>query len=213
MARRAVVFIGPSLPVGYVAGPSVELRPPAVRGQLLEAALAGTSVIGLVDGEFYQSSAVTPAEVRQAAATGVTLLGAASMGALRASEQPQRMRGIGEIYRRFAVGELTADDEVAALYEPTTYRVLAYPLVTLRDALRVACEEQALSLQQAEQVLARVRLRPFHDRSLQLILLEATTCAAPHAASVLHGLLATPDVDIKRRDAALLLKEVEQHLL
>ena len=48
--------------------------------------------------------------------SGVTVIGAASMGALRAAElDAYGMLGVGRIYQMYASGEICGDDEVATL--------------------------------------------------------------------------------------------------
>jgi hypothetical protein len=74
------VFVGPSLPTARPVIDGIEYRAPAVRGDVLAAAHAGVGVVGLVDGELYQRAAVTPREIRDAAAAGARLFGAASLG-------------------------------------------------------------------------------------------------------------------------------------
>ena len=68
--------------------PATELAvlPPAARGDLYRAALAGPQVIGLIDGYFDGVPAVAHKEILWALDQGIRVLGAASMGALRAAE-------------------------------------------------------------------------------------------------------------------------------
>src|SRR4051794_23159335 len=108
MGRRAVVFIGPSMPPSPPRDPRLVYRPSARRGDVAAAVAEGFGIVGLVDGEVYQSLAVTPHEVREAAVTAL-VYGGASLGALRAVECPGVI-GVGEVYAAFHDGSLDGDD-------------------------------------------------------------------------------------------------------
>ena len=73
----------------------------------------------LIDGLFDASPAVRHKELLQLMARGVPVIGAASMGALRAAElAPFGMIGVGRIFTAYAAGALVGDDEVALLHGP-----------------------------------------------------------------------------------------------
>ena len=118
--HRIIVFLGPSLELsGAEKILPAEYRPPAKRGDLLAAAGRGATIIGLIDGVFHQESAVAHREILAAIKKGVKVVGASSMGALRAAEMDTLgMVGIGEIYRMYKSGELESDDEVALVFDP-----------------------------------------------------------------------------------------------
>src|SRR3569833_3338854 len=81
-----VLFAGPSL---YGTTPDltgIQLRGPAMQGDIAQAVLDGAGAIGLVDGYFDAVAAPWHKEILFALASGVTMLGASSMGALRAAE-------------------------------------------------------------------------------------------------------------------------------
>ena len=83
-----VVFLGPSLPREQAeAVLQADYRPPAKRGDIYQAAREGAGVICLIDGVFFQECSVAHKEVIYALEAGARVLGASSMGALRASEQ------------------------------------------------------------------------------------------------------------------------------
>ncbi|MBK8158635.1 MAG: hypothetical protein IPK59_07655 [Rhodospirillaceae bacterium] len=126
---RAVVFVGPSLHGRDQPWPaSIEKRPPAGKGDLLAAVLDGATSIGLVDGTFGDGAAVWHKEILFALDRGIRVLGAASMGALRAAEcSAFGMIGIGSIYRDYAEGLRTADEDVAIVHGPAE---LGFPPVT-----------------------------------------------------------------------------------
>jgi len=67
----------------------------------------------IIDGVFHQEPAVPPREILDVLEDGAVIVGASSMGALRAAEcWPAGMRGVGTIYRLYRRGALKSDDEV-----------------------------------------------------------------------------------------------------
>jgi hypothetical protein len=125
-----VLFAGPSLAgTHYVPGPAcrtdaeggtgLHSRGPAAQGDIGRAVLQGASAIGLIDGRFEDMASVWHKEILFALSRGVTVLGAASMGALRAAECAAfGMIGIGSIFERYRSGELDDDAAVAQVHAP-----------------------------------------------------------------------------------------------
>ena len=100
MSRPPVVFAGPSVHgLGRHNLAGLDLRPPAGRGAILRAAADGAPAIGLIDGIYESEPAVWHKEILYALGRGIPVLGAASMGALRAAECAAfGMKGIGSIF-------------------------------------------------------------------------------------------------------------------
>ena len=115
--------------------------PPAAQGDVLRAVIRHhPDQIVLIDGTFYQTLSVWHKEIVFALLEGVTVIGAASIGAIRAAEMWRYgMIGVGEIFARYRDGETEDDSEVVLTYEPDTFRPLTVPHVGLeaktRDAL------------------------------------------------------------------------------
>ena len=135
---RPVVFLGPSLPLAEArALLDAEFRPPIRRGDL--GAIGPDRPVVILDGEFDQSFSVAPSEIFATLDAGGSVVGAASMGALRAAELADpRMIGLGAIYEAYRSGRIEGDDEVALAYCPFSFGPLTVPLVSLRfwlDAL------------------------------------------------------------------------------
>jgi hypothetical protein len=197
-----VIFAGPSLRPPRLEYPEVEYRPPAQRGDILRAAEEGISVIGLIDGVFGQSLAVTPTEIRKAARAGMRIYGGASMGALRACECPQSMQGIGAIWSAFKSGELCDDDEVAVTFLPTSFELIAYPLVQVREAGRLATEHYPGAKGLLLDFVERVRDRPYYERTLELMHeLASPLKAAGVQWPRMEDWLSNSKFDVKHRDA------------
>lgn len=135
-----VVFAGPSISAAAICQYCAEaqVRPPVQLGDVCRLAAAEPMTLVLLDGYFSQVPAVWHKEIMQALSQGCRVIGAASMGALRAAELvAEGMEGVGWIYQQFLTGELTDDDEVALLHADATlaYQSLSLPLVNLRYLL------------------------------------------------------------------------------
>jgi hypothetical protein len=118
--RPLVAFVGPSLPADEARGlvPEVELLPPIRQGDLSTVVeRANPRGVLIVDGEFGQSLSVWHKEILHALHLGIRVVGASSMGALRAAELDRYgMEGVGEIYAYYRDGRLTSDADVALLF-------------------------------------------------------------------------------------------------
>src|SRR6202171_1396192 len=102
MQIAPIVYLGPSLPSSdaEVALPGCDLRAPIRRGDLYRDRLGGGSVFVIIDGVFHQEPAVPLREILDVLKDGAMIVGASSMGALRAAEcWPAGMRGWGPISR------------------------------------------------------------------------------------------------------------------
>jgi hypothetical protein len=143
MTRRIVVFLGPSLERGEASlCLDAIYQPPAEQGDVVRAVtLLEADVIVLIDGVFAKAPAVRHKEILWALNRGISVYGAASMGALRAAElQPFGMQGHGLIYRWYRATPLADDDEVAVAMMPKQLgsQPLSDALIDMRLTLRLA---------------------------------------------------------------------------
>ena len=115
---RRLLFAGPSI-VGLTVPEGIELRPPAVCGDFAELLEAPPLAVALVDGCFKTAPSVWHREILSLIAAGTTVIGGASLGALRAAELERfGMIGVGEIYHAFRCGALVRDDAVMLDHAP-----------------------------------------------------------------------------------------------
>lgn len=210
-----VVFVGPTLTQNEVSSQlDAMVLPPAQRGDIFLAAQRRPMAIALVDGYFDQVPAVWHKEILWALSRGIHVLGAASMGALRAAELSAfGMRGVGRIFEAFASGALEDDDEVAVVHAAAErgYRALSEAMVNIRATL--ACAEQGGVVSSAErrtlEDLAKARFYP--DRSFPRLLADAAGMGMAQATiGALRDWLPEGRVDQKRRDALELLGKLRQ---
>jgi hypothetical protein len=212
MPRRAVVFLGPSLSRNEAeAVVAAEFRPPAKRGDVLAAADDGAAIIVLIDGVFFQDCSVAHREILAVLKRGITVIGASSMGALRAAELDTfGMIGVGEIYRRFKNGELEADDEVALTFDPLFYGPLSEPLITVRANIDRAVREHILTVEEGSRIIEGVRALYFPKRTWENILAIVTEQLGEDPARRLRLFLAEGCADPKRDDALEALAMVRE---
>lgn len=172
MPKKVVVFLGPSLP--EAEGRKILdafFMPPARRGDIYKAARDGAEVICLIDGVFFQDCSVAHKEILYALETGVQVIGASSMGALRASElDVYGMKGVGDIYHAYQRKELVSDDEVALIFDPFSLEPLSEPLVNIRYNLRAAEEMGAIDEESSRIILQTAISFYFPDRNYDRII-------------------------------------------
>ena len=128
---KAVVFFGPSISPDRVAKLiSATHAAPVKRGDLAQ--YHDHDLVIILDGEFGQNLSVSPKEILTLLDAGRTVIGAASMGALRASElDGHGMIGVGWIYERFKRETVRRDDDVAMTFSPADGRALTVPMVNV----------------------------------------------------------------------------------
>lgn len=205
-AGRILVFAGPSLPPrDRPADPRLVWLAPARAGDAIALdAVRGDRVV-LIDGFFDTWPAVRHKELLMLLSRGVAVIGAASMGALRAAElAPFGMIGIGDVYRAFADGRLVGDDEVALLHGPAQigWEPLTEPLVNVRATLQRAVRSRRLDPAAARR-LRRLAAAMFYKERTWPALLAAAAADGLDATDVaaLEGWLASGRVDLKAIDA------------
>ncbi|MGW4984038.1 TfuA-like protein [Streptomyces mirabilis] len=163
------VYVGPTLPRDepLLSDPSVRLLPAIRHGDLFDDAIADTDTVVIIDGLYHQTAALRHKEILATLARGVHVLGAASIGALRAAELHRfGMRGVGAIFRRYLSGELTADDEVAVGQDPDDdQHALTWPLVNLRYILDLATQDGVVSAATATMLLDEFRTLYYPQRT------------------------------------------------
>ena len=208
---NVVVFLGPSLDTETARKIlDVDYRPPAARGDIFKAVHAGTRIIGLIDGVFFQACAIAHREILYALEEGVKVIGASSMGALRASELDiHGMEGIGKIYELYKEGTLVSDDEVALLFDPETFRPLSEPLVNIRYNLELAEDKGIITKEVEEKILEVAKSLYYPERDYEIIL-----SIAEEELNVdlkrLKKFLREDKRDLKREDAIEALKLIKE---
>lgn len=202
-APAIAIFAGPSLPTAMrPADPDFAWHPPAAAGDLLRLLPDPPATVCLIDGYFDARPSVWHKEILLLIEAGVRVLGAGSMGALRAAELDRLgMIGVGAIYRAYRDGRLHGDDEVALVHAlgEHGWRPISEPMVDVRATLAAAVRNKALSGDAARALRAVARSIHFSDRDWPAILDRADWPASE--ASTFRGWLRTGTVRLKQKDA------------
>ena len=206
-----IVFAGPSI-YGVAAAElaGLDVRPPAIRGELLAASFEKPEQIALIDGFFENAPSVWHKEILYALSRGVRVYGAASMGALRAVEcQAFGMVGVGRIFDEYASGITVDDADVALLHGPAelNYKPLTLPLVNVRATLDHLEKEQSLSDVSCRELRTAAGRLFFKERTWRSVIANCDTTNIPNPKELL-GLLVAQTVDQKRADAMALIETV-----
>jgi hypothetical protein len=212
------VFCGPTLSAGEVAsvlGEGARLRGPAAQGDVLDAAMDQPDAIALIDGYFDRVSSVWHKEILWALSHGIHVFGAASMGALRATElEAFGMRGHGAIFDAFRSGRWTDDDEVAVTHGPAEdgYRQASVALADMRATFAEAGAAGVISPAEESALLAAAKRLYYPDRNYPAVLAEVEgELSREGRAGELRAWLVSGRVHAKRDDALSLLRVVAAH--
>ncbi|OPY38679.1 MAG: TfuA-like protein [Methanoregula sp. PtaU1.Bin051] len=211
--HRTIVFLGPSLERSAADSilPDAEYRPPARRGDILAAVRDGATIICLIDGVFHQDSAVGHREILSAIKAGVQVIGASSMGALRAAElDTLGMEGIGEIYRMYRSGELVSDDEVALVFDPDSGLALSEPLVNIRCTLKNALCDGIIDAAAHDAILAAAQSLFYPQRTYSRIISVAEGSIEAGTRERFAIWISDHSCDQKRVDAKAALEYVKK---
>lgn len=200
---RAIVFLGPSLPREEARRLlDADFRPPARQGDVFHAITARPDAIVLIDGVFESAPSVWHHELLAAHASGIQLLGASSMGALRAAELPGVVTPVGEIARRFVSGAWNDDAHVALLHADAAqgFKPLTVPWVNVWATAQAARRSRILSAPQARALVTGAEAQFYQSRTWRSLF-----DALGWDAGLRQRVLAS-SVDLKAQDARACLK-------
>ena len=210
---KPVVYTGTS--ISHIDAKKIldaDYRPPVRRGDLRRILKDPPEIIGIIDGVFFDSTAVAHREIIELLKNGVIVVGGASMGALRASElDTYGMIGVGRIYEMYRSGAIESDDEVAVTFDGETNVALSLPLVNIRETVNAARTAGILHEEKAKALIEITRKIFYPERNYHNIL---EVCEK-------HGIIESVDkktlmdffkekqVDVKRQDAILVLEKIK----
>lgn len=167
-----LAFAGPTRPVTTTI-PGLIWCPPAAAGDMLAASRRTPCTMVLIDGLMETRMPPLHKEILALMADGFRVIGAASMGALRAAElAPLGMLGVGHIFAAYRYGRLFADDEVAVLHAPAElgWRPLTEAMVDIRATLAAAARARVISVATARVLRQAAIADNFRERSWQRLL-------------------------------------------
>ncbi len=202
-----VVFLGPSLARDAALDilPGAIIAPPVAQGDIASICRMATppEAIGIVDGLFRKSLSVWHKEILFALSRGVRVLGASSMGALRAVEcEPWGAEPVGEIAAWVKAG-LASDADVALAHAGAEHgwRALSVPMVNVLATLAACAELPAFRYHSILKAAARLF---YADRTWPGIF-EAGQCTPAE-----REVIAANPRDQKATDARAMLGEMSR---
>lgn len=177
--------------------PDATYLPSIKKGDVLKSINDGYKRIVIIDGNFSWIPSVWHKEILTALDYGIEVYGAASMGALRASELDVfGMKGHGCIYEMYKNEEIDGDDEVAIAYSKYNY-FQTIPLVNIRLTL------ERINISNKDMILNSIRSIFYAERTWDRI--------AEQVSDEHYRLIKSNYKDTKNEDAKSLLLYLNQH--
>ena len=216
---KPIIFLGPSL--SHEKARKIfdaDYRPPARKGDFLRLAADFDVVemaIGFVDGVFLQDYPPTPIEVYHLARkNGVLLVGAASLGALRAVELEKfGMVGIGKIFQLYKTGKVNADDEVAVTFASEgDYQLQSEAMIDIRYNLYLAHKKGVIN-EKAKSMLVRLAKEIYFPHRKYTYILEEARNRYPMLESEINSFgsyIRSNRKSLKEMDAIRLVKYLRE---
>ena len=204
-----VLFAGPSIHGMDLDFSGLRLLPPASRGDIAAAVRQGATHIGLIDGYFGWVASVWHKEILFALESGVVVMGAASMGALRAADCAAfGMVPVGRIAGWYVDGTLDDDGDVAIIHAPPEldYAPLTEALVDARATLDGLVSLSLISPDECAALRRKAEELNFRDRTSDAIV----TVLQPDRQAVVHAVYLAHRISLKQEDARLLVSRLCQ---
>jgi len=205
--RKPIIFLGPSLRREEARTIlDADYRPPARRGDVYAASCEGPPLIGLIDGVFLADLPPSPLEILDVLHRGIRVMGASSLGALRAVELEQfGMIGVGRIFAMYKCKRIIADDEVALVFAEENWRPLSEPLINIRYALSAARRLGLIDARERQLLIRSARRIYFAERRWSTVLDSASKYMDADRVAELAAFLSRARLDLKKEDALQLL--------
>jgi hypothetical protein len=203
---KTIVYAGPSISEAEVRQLLTCVHAPPIKRGDLEAA-GDYELFVILDGEFGQNLSVTPKEILAVLERGKTVIGASSMGALRASELDRSgMIGVGWVYNYFRRSPVRRDADVALVYSPLDSKPMTVPMVDVEYWMEQALTAGLIMPKESARLLKLARNIFFADRTPDRLM---DTLRPTIAADTLDALLALSGgtiPNVKAIDAAEALR-------
>lgn len=207
-----IIFTGLSLPFNKAKQIlDAEYMPPVKRGDIdkLLNERNDIEIIGIIDGVFHQSPAVSHKEILRALNEDITVVGGSSMGALRACElYPYGMIGIGNIFEDYKNGIIESDDDVAVSLNPETLEQMSESLINIRYNLHDAYNDNIIDEEELNELLKIAKDTYYPKRSFKYIIGKSSLDDKKTAS--LTEYINENKYDIKTLDAQKVIEYIKQ---
>lgn len=216
MNAEKIIFGGPSCTnLPKVHDGNLHVLPPCKQGDVYLAAIENPKVIGIIDGYFEGVPSVWHKEILWAMDQGIHVIGASSMGALRAAElDTYGMKGLGQVYEWYATNTINDDDEVALVHAPDAlnYTPISLAMVNVRATCKKAQHEKILSDKLAEEIQKTAKAIFYKHRTWQEVLDQMPKSDfVPEERIQFESWLQHNEVDQKSLDALQLYTYLSQN--
>lgn len=212
--RKIVVFTGTS--ISHKEAKTLldaTYMPPISRGDIDDVLRKGCSIIGIIDGIFFNRAAVAHKEILRALEAGIKVVGGGSMGALRASElDVHGMIGVGMIYEWYRDGVIEDDDEVAVATNPDTFEPVSAPMVNIRETLKTASMEGIIDHDTCMELTAVAKRTQYGHRSYLGVVRNGIKAGlfSEEVGKKLLDYCRNHEADVKKQDAILVLNKIKE---
>ena len=210
---KPIVYLGPTLSREEATKIlDADYRDPAKKGDFLMLSRDSDEkkYVGFVDGVFLHDYPPSPIEVYHLATRkNIELIGASSLGALRAVELEKfGMKGIGKIFQLYKNGIINADDEVAVTFVRENNILQSEAMIDIRFNLFLAYKKGIITNQTKKRIAKIAKNIYFPFRNYEDII-KLTHKQFPSIYNELESfrsyILKNRD-SLKARDAIKLLK-------
>lgn len=210
---KPIVYLGPTLSrEKAIKILDADYRDPAKKGDFLMLSQDSDEkkYVGFVDGVFLHDYPPSPIEVYHLATRkNIELIGASSLGALRAVELEKfGMKGIGKIFQLYKNGIINADDEVAVTFTRENNILQSEAMIDIRFNLFLAYKKGIITNQTKKRIAKIAKNIYFPFRNYEDII-KLTQRQFPSIYNELESfrsyILKNRD-SLKARDAIKLLK-------
>ena len=210
---KPIVYLGPTLKrEEAIKILDADYRDPAKKGDFLMLSQDSDEkkYVGFVDGVFLHDYPPPPIEVYHLATRkNIELIGASSLGALRAVELEKfGMKGIGKIFQLYKNGLINADDEVAVTFVRGSNILQSEAMIDIRFNLFLAYKRRIITNETKKRIAKIAKNIYFPFRNYEDII-KLTQQQLPSIYDELEGfrsyILKNRD-SLKARDAIKLLK-------
>lgn len=207
--KNIIIFLGPSLSADEASKIlDADYRPPIQRGDVTAALKDNPDIIGIIDGVFHQQPAVSHREILDALKKGVTIVGGASMGALRASELDDfGMVGVGHVYNQYKNGFIESDDDVAIVINPTNLEQLSDSLVSMEYNFKKMLDKGIISEEEFDKLVKTAKSIFYPKRTYDLVFKNVNINNTK--IKEIKKFLDEEGIDIKRQDAVDVIKYIK----
>ena len=210
--KKIIVYTG--LSISFSEAEKIlkaEYKPPIKRGDL-SALLENEDdidIIGIIDGVFHQSPAVAHKEILKALDNDITVVGGASMGALRACElYPYGMIGVGNIFEDYKNGVIESDDDVAVSLNPETYEQLSDSWINMKYNFNKACKDDIINQEEMNELLLTSKNIYYPKRSFEYVIAKSSINNEKKVN--LNEYLKKNKFDVKHDDAKAVLEYIKK---